>query len=90
MRVAGGSSGHCLAWPARQFRPSMIVLAKWSNATEVPRRLSGRICAAYQETRVVEAFGVPRSRVAMGETDALRFFAPLDVQERMGRCNCLR
>ena len=53
--------------PAPLFRPSRIVLAKGSNRTEARRRLAERICAAYPEAEVVEAFGTPHNRVDLGE-----------------------
>lgn len=54
------------------FRPSRIVLAKGSARTEGRRRFTERICAAYPEAEVVEAYGVPHNRVDLGETDPLR------------------
>ena len=58
--------------PAPLFRPSRIVLAKGSNRTQSRRRLAERICAAYPDAEVVEAFGTPHNRVDLGETDPLR------------------
>jgi len=72
MFVVDGPSEHYLPRPARLFRPTRIVLAKGSNRTEARRRLAERICAAYPETEVVEAFGVPHNRVDLGQTDPLR------------------
>ncbi|MBN2023031.1 MAG: hypothetical protein JW809_09585, partial [Pirellulales bacterium] len=54
------------------FRPSRIVLAKGSNRTTERRQLAERICAAYPDAEVVEAFGVPHNRVDLGEGDPLR------------------
>jgi spore photoproduct lyase len=54
------------------FRPSRIVLAKGSNRTEGRWRIAERICAAYPEAEVVEAFGAPHNRVDLGETHPLR------------------
>jgi DNA repair photolyase len=58
--------------PAPLFHPSRIVLAKGSNRTAGRRRSAERICAAYPEAQVVEAFGTPHNRVDLGETDPLR------------------
>ncbi len=58
--------------PARLFRPSRIILAKGSNRTSARRQLAERICAAYPDAEIVEAFGVPHNRVDLGETDPLR------------------
>jgi len=49
--------------PVSLFQPSRIVLAKGSNRTQGRRQLTERICAAYPEAEVVEAFGVPHNRV---------------------------
>jgi DNA repair photolyase len=57
--------------PAPLFRPSRIVLAKGSDRNGDRRLLAKRICAAYPEAEVVEAFGTPHNRVALGERDAL-------------------
>jgi hypothetical protein len=54
------------------FQPSKIVLAKGSNRTRPHRRLAERICAAYADAEVVEAFGTPHNRVDLGETNPLR------------------
>ena len=58
--------------PAPLFRPSRIVLANRSNRTQSRRQLAERICAAYPQAEVVEAFGTPHNRVDLGETDPLR------------------
>ena len=58
--------------PAPLFRPTRIVLAKGSNRTESRHGLAERICAAYPEAEVVEAFGIPHNRVDLGESDPLR------------------
>jgi len=58
--------------PAPLFRPSRIVLAKGSNRTHWRGRLAERICGAYPEAEVVEAFGTPHNRVDLGEADPLR------------------
>ncbi|MGA2065273.1 MAG: radical SAM protein [Thermoguttaceae bacterium] len=58
--------------PAPLFRPSRIVLAKGSNRTEGQRRLAGKVCEAYPDAEVVEAFGTPHNRVDLGESDPLR------------------
>jgi len=70
--VVGGPSEHYLPRPAALFRPSRIVLAKGSNRTPSRRRLAERICAAYPEAEVIEAFGTPHNCVDLGETDRLR------------------
>ena len=62
--------------PARLFRPARIVLAKGSNRSEGHRRLAARICAAYPDAEVVEAFGIPHNRVGLGQSD------PLQLHER--------
>ena len=54
------------------FRPSRIVLAKGSNRTGGRRQLAERICTAYPEAEVVEAFAVPHNRVDLGESEPLR------------------
>jgi DNA repair photolyase len=58
------------------FRPARIVLAKGSHRTEARRRFAGRICAAYPEAEVVEAFDTPHNRVDLGTAD------PLQLHER--------
>ena len=58
--------------PAPLFRPSRIVLAKGSNRTEPVGDWLRRICAAYPDAEVIEAFGTPHNRVDLGETDPLR------------------
>ena len=58
--------------PAPLFRPTRIVLAKGSNRTAGRRRFAERICAAYPEAEVVEAFGTPHNRVDLGQSDPLR------------------
>ncbi|MGD0384481.1 MAG: radical SAM protein [Thermoguttaceae bacterium] len=72
MFVVDGLSEHYHPRPASLFQPSRIVLAKGSNYTEARRRLAERICAAYPEAIVVEAFSTPHNRVDLGETDPLR------------------
>jgi DNA repair photolyase len=66
------SLGAYLPRPAPLFRPSTIVLAKGSNRTASRQRFAVRICAAYPEAEVVEAFGVAHNRVDLGESDPLR------------------
>jgi spore photoproduct lyase len=58
--------------PVPLFRPSRIILAKGSNRTDTRQRLAQRICAAYPNAEVVEAFGVPHNRVDLGEADPLQ------------------
>jgi DNA repair photolyase len=58
------------------FRPARIVLAKGSHRTEARRCFAGRICAAYPEAEVVEAFDTPHNRVDLGTAD------PLQLHER--------
>jgi len=58
--------------PAPLFRPTRIVLAKGSDRATGRRRLADRICAAYPEAELAEAFGTPHNRVALGESDPLR------------------
>ena len=60
------------ARPVPFFQPSRIVLAKGANTTATRRRLAERICGAYPEAEVVEAFDVPHNRVHLGEADLLR------------------
>ncbi len=72
MFVADDHSKDYLPRPAPLFRPARIVLAKGSHRTEVRRRLAERICAAYAEAEVVEAFGTPHNRIDLGKMDPLR------------------
>ena len=72
MFMADEPSEDYLPRPAPLFRPSGIVLAKGSNRTQAGRRLAERICAAYPEAGVVEAFDTPHNRVDLGTTDPLR------------------
>jgi DNA repair photolyase len=72
MFLVDGLSEDYLPRPALLFRPSRIILAKGSNRTEACRQLAEKICAAYPETEVIEAFGVSHNRVDLGETDPLR------------------
>jgi hypothetical protein len=58
--------------PAPLFRPITVVLAKGSNRTPSRRRLAEKICAAYPDAEVVEAFDTPHNRVNLGTTDPLR------------------
>jgi DNA repair photolyase len=58
--------------PAPLFLPTRIVLASGSNRTERRRRLAEKICAAYPEAEVVEAFGTPHNRVDLSANDPLR------------------
>jgi spore photoproduct lyase len=58
--------------PAPLFRPIRIVMAKGSNFTKSRRQLAERICAAYPEAEIIEAFGTPHNRVDLGESDPLR------------------
>jgi len=58
--------------PAPLFKPARIVLAKGSNRTAGGHRFAERICEAYPEAEVVEAFGIPHNRVDLGESDPLR------------------
>lgn len=60
------------ARPVPFFQPSRIVLAKGANTTARRRRLAERICGAYSEAEVVEAFDIPHNRVHLGEADLLR------------------
>ena len=64
--------GQYLPQAAPLFCPSRIVLAKGSDRTNDRRDLAERICAAYPQVEVTEAFGVPHNRVDLGETDPLR------------------
>jgi hypothetical protein len=79
MFVAEKPREDCLPRPAPLFRPSRIVLAKGSNHTQCRWRLAERICAAYPEAEVVEAFGTPHNRVDLGEGD------PVELHERGSR-----
>lgn len=54
------------------FRPARIVLAKGSHRTEARRRFAARICAAYPEAEVVEAFDTPHNRVDLGTANPLQ------------------
>jgi spore photoproduct lyase len=62
--------------PAPLFQPTKIVLAQGSNGTAGHRRLAEKICAAYPEATVVEAFGTPHNRVD------LRATGPLELHRR--------
>jgi DNA repair photolyase len=76
MFTADRPSQQYLPRPAPLFRPFRIVLATGSNCTESHRRLAERICAAYPEAEIVEAFGTPHNRVDLGES------GPLGLHER--------
>ena len=67
----GGEDAH-QARPAPFFRPSQIVLTKGANTTPGRRKLAERICGAYPEAEVVEAFDIPHNRVRLGESDQLK------------------
>ena len=54
------------------FRPARIVLAKGSHRTEARRRFAARICGAYPEAEVVEAFDTPHNRVDLGTANPLQ------------------
>ena len=56
----------------RCFGPPGSYWQRGAIARESRRRLAERICAAYPEAEVVEAFGTPHNRVDLGETDPLR------------------
>ncbi len=58
--------------PAPLFQPERIILAKGANRTDARRQLAERICGAYPDAEVVEAFGTPHNRVDLGESDPLR------------------
>jgi spore photoproduct lyase len=58
--------------PTPLFRPSRILLAKGSHRTGARRWLAAKICAAYPDAEVVEAFGDSHNRVDLGETDPLQ------------------
>lgn len=66
------ADGICQPRPVRFFRPSRIVLAKGANTTESRRALADGICKVYPDAEVVEAFGIPHNRIALGESDPLR------------------
>jgi spore photoproduct lyase len=66
------SSNHDVPRAAPLFRPARIVLAKGSNRTEARRRFAARICEAYPESEVVEAFDTPHNRVDLGTADPLQ------------------
>ena len=67
-----GTDGVYQARPVPFFRPSRIVLAKGANTAQSRRALADRICDAYPDAEVVEAFGIPHNRIALGESDPLR------------------
>lgn len=58
--------------PGVMFRPARIVLAKGSSRTQRRLRLAEKICEAYPEAEVVEAFGTPHNRIDLGESDPRR------------------
>jgi spore photoproduct lyase len=58
--------------PPREFAPERVILAKGSNATAARRELAERICAAYPQARVEEAFDRPHNRIDLNESDPLR------------------
>jgi spore photoproduct lyase len=72
MRKHAVEDGSYLPRPAPLFEPSRIVLAKGSNRTEACRHFVERVCAAYPNAEVVEAFSVPHNRVDLGEVDLLQ------------------
>ncbi len=72
MFVVDGLSEDYLPRPVPLFQPSRIIITKGSNRTNTRRQLAERICAAYPEAEVVEAFGVSHNRVDLGESDPLR------------------
>jgi spore photoproduct lyase len=72
MSVVDGPPEEYLPRPAPLFLPARIILTKGSHRTVGRQRLAERICAAYPEAEVVEAFGVPHNRVDLGEGDPLR------------------
>ncbi len=72
MFTGAESSNHYVPRTSPLFRPTRIVLAKGSNRTEARRRFASRICAAYPEAEVVEAFDTPHNRVDLGTADPLQ------------------
>src|SRR3972149_371818 len=58
--------------PAPLFCPSKIVLAKGSNSTDKRREFAQKICAAYPDAEVIEAFDLPHNRIDLKEADLLR------------------
>lgn len=54
--------------PALLFGPSKIVLTKGSDITEPRRRFAQMICAAYPDTKVIEAFDLPQLSVTCKTT----------------------
>lgn len=59
MFVADGLPNDYLPRPVPLFRPARIVLAKGSDRTEARRRFVKKICEAYPEAEVIEAFDAP-------------------------------
>ncbi len=72
MFVADGLPNDYLPRPVPLFRPARIVLAKGSDRTEARRRFVKKICEAYPEAEVIEAFDAPHNRVDLRESDPLR------------------
>ena len=56
----------------RCFGPPGSCWRRGAIARQSRRRLAERICAAYPNAEVVEAFDTPHNRVDLGETDPLR------------------
>jgi spore photoproduct lyase len=55
-----------------EFVPRRIVLAKGSNSTRDRRDFARRICDAYPQAQVEEAFDRPHNRIELNESDPLR------------------
>ena len=65
-------SEHYLPIPTPLFQALRIVLAKGSNRTEARRQLARRICNAYPNAEVYEAYSIPHNKIDLDEIDPLK------------------
>ena len=55
--------------PPRGFAPARIYLAKGSNTTTARRDFAEKICSAFPQAEVIEAFDTPHNRIALDMYD---------------------